>query len=187
MPESHSEIAVFAGGCFWCMEAVFDLLPGIIQLVPAYAGGNTSNPRYEQVCAGDTGHAEVIHITFDPKQISYLDLLKIFFVAHNPCTINQQGADIGSQYRSAIFYANEKQKEIASTYIKQLSQKGIYQDPIVTELLPLTTFYPAEEYHHKYYSKHPDQAYCQISIKSKVNKIKKLIETDGQSKTDDAN
>ena len=177
MQNNQEKIAVFANGCFWCTEAVFALLPGINQLTPGYTGGHKPNPRYDQVCTGDTGHAEAVKISFDPQVISFLDLMSIFFASHNPCTLNQQGADIGSQYRSAIFYTDEEQKSIAQDYLQKLSQEKSFLDPIVTEIVPLSTFWPAEEYQHNYFAKHPDQAYCQISIKKKVDKVKKLIES----------
>jgi peptide-methionine (S)-S-oxide reductase len=175
--DKKNQIAVFAGGCFWCMEAVFALLPGIHEIVPGYTGGHLSNPRYDQVCTDETGHAEVVKIIFDPTLVSYVDLLKVFFISHNPCTPNQQGADIGSQYRSAIFYVNDEQKKLAQSYVDQLTYNKAFQDPIVTELVQLDVFWPAEDYHRNYFTNHPDQAYCQISIKSKVDKIKKLLET----------
>jgi peptide-methionine (S)-S-oxide reductase len=178
MQSSHSNVAVFAGGCFWCIEAVFSLFKGIEQILPGYSGGFTDKPRYDQVCTGDTGHAEVVKIIFDPNIISYLELLKIFFSSHNPCTLNQQGADIGTQYRSVIFFTDEEQKNIATQYIEELNQSHIFPSKIVTEVNPLNVFWPAEEYHHNYFATHPEQAYCQISIRTKVDKIKKLQETD---------
>lgn len=177
MQDDQNKIAVFAGGCFWCVEAVFALLPGVKQLIPGYVGGHKPNPRYDEVCTGDTGHAEAVKIFFNPQEVSFLDLLSVFFASHNPCTLNQQGADIGSQYRSAIFYTDEEQKRIAISYIQQLTHDKVFLDGIVTELAPLTTFWPAEEYHHNYFAHHPEQAYCQISIKKKVDKIKKLVDT----------
>jgi peptide-methionine (S)-S-oxide reductase len=178
MQNIQRKVAVFAGGCFWCMEAVFSLFQGIESILPGYTGGLTENPRYDEVCTGDTGHAEAIKIIYNPNKISYLELLKIFFASHNPCTLNQQGADIGTQYRSAIFYTDEEQNVTADEYLKRLRQDHVFPSKITTELIPLKVFWPAEDYHHNYFEHHPDQAYCQISIKSKVDKIKKLQKTD---------
>jgi len=169
----NKDIAVFAGGCFWCLEAVFSMFDGIIEIVPGYAGGHTKNPSYEEVCRGDTGHAEAVRITFDPSVITYHKLLQIFFSAHNPTTLNRQGDDIGSQYRSAIFYCSSEQQSEALQYIQEVTNKGLYKDPIVTEVVQLESFYEAEKYHHQYFKNHPDQAYCQLAIHPKISKIKK--------------
>ena len=155
----NKDIAVFAGGCFWCLEAVFSMFDGIIEIVPGYAGGHTKNPSYEEVCRGDTGHAEAVRITFDPSAITYQKLLEIFFSAHNPTTLNRQGDDIGSQYRSAIFYCSSEQQSEALQYIQEMTNKVLYKDPIVTEVVQLESFYEAEKYHHQYFKNHPDQAY----------------------------
>ncbi len=167
------ETAVFAGGCFWCMEAVFSCIEGVHSVEPGYTGGYTQKPSYEDVCTNTTGHAEAIRIQFNPTKISFLELLSIFFSAHNPTTLNAQGADVGSQYRSAIFYTSEKQKELALKTIQDLTEKKVYHQPIVTEITELQEFYRAEPYHHKYFAKNPHQVYCQLSIQPKVEKIKK--------------
>lgn len=170
--DKNIEVAVFAGGCFWCIEAVFTMFHGILEILPGYTGGHSQNPCYEDVCEGDTGHAEAVKISFDPSIISYRKLLEIFFTAHNPTTLNQQGADIGTQYRSAIFYNSSEQELIAKNYIKELSDSKAYDSPIVTEVSPLYTFFEAEKYHQEYFKNNPKKAYCQISIAPKVAKIK---------------
>jgi peptide-methionine (S)-S-oxide reductase len=167
------EIAVFGGGCFWCTEAVFKELRGVISVMPGYAGGTLKNPTYEQVCSGRTGHAEAIRIEFDPGQIAFKDLLAVFFATHDPTTLNRQGADVGSQYRSVVFYADEEQKREAESLIKQLSDSNSYGARIVTTLEPLTEFYPAEDYHRNYYARNPYQPYCQMTIPPKLNKLHK--------------
>ncbi len=164
------EIAVFGGGCFWCTEAVFQMLRGVIAVAPGYAGGTIANPTYEQVCTGRTGHAEVIRIEYDPKQISFTELLTVFFATHDPTTLNRQGNDVGTQYRSAIFYTSDEQKHEAEKFINSLKdQPG---DPVVTEVVPLDTFYEAEDYHHNYYVKNGGEGYCQVIISPKVQKVK---------------
>lgn len=168
----QKEIAVFGGGCFWCTEAVFERLKGVMKVMPGYAGGHKENPAYEQVCGGTTGHAEVIQIEYDPAVISYEALLSVFFSTHDPTTMNRQGNDVGTQYRSVIFYANEQQKQTAQEFIKKLGQEKIYENPIVTELKPLTNFYPAENYHQQYYDKNPEKPYCQIVINPKLAKLR---------------
>jgi peptide-methionine (S)-S-oxide reductase len=165
--------AVFGGGCFWCVEAVFDELRGVQSVVSGYAGGTTKNPTYEQVCGGRTGHAEVIKIEFDPAEISFRDLMTVFFATHDPTTLNRQGSDVGTQYRSAIFYADEEHKQEAATFIKELDQAKTFKHSIVTTLEPLTDFYPAEDYHQKYYVNNPYQPYCQYMIPPKLNKLHK--------------
>ncbi len=170
MSPSSSQIAVFGGGCFWCIEAVFEQLKGVMSVVPGYAGGQTVNPTYEQVCDGDTGHAEVLRIEFDASKISYRDLLTVFFAAHNPTTLNRQGNDVGTQYRSIILTTNDEQKREAREFIDQLNVDG--KDNVVTEVVPLETFYEAEAYHHHYFQNHPDQAYCQFVINPKLEKVK---------------
>jgi len=173
MSETQNDIAVFAGGCFWCTEAVFDELRGVRSVVPGYAGGTTKNPTYEQVCSGSTGHAEAIKIDFDPGQISFRDLMTVFFATHDPTTLNRQGNDAGTQYRSAILYANEEQKQQAEAFIKELEVAKTYKNPIVTTLEPLREFYPAEDYHQKFFANNPYQPYCQYTIPPKLNKLHK--------------
>ena len=171
--DAKSEVAVFGGGCFWCTEAVFDELKGVISVVSGYAGGSTKNPTYEQVCSGGTGHAEVIRIEFDPTQISFRDLMTVFFATHDPTTLNRQGNDVGTQYRSAILYADEEQKREAEAFIKELNDSKAFGKPIVTTLEPLGEFYEAEDYHQKYYANNPYQPYCQYLIPPKLNKLHK--------------
>ncbi|MGQ0560707.1 MAG: peptide-methionine (S)-S-oxide reductase MsrA [Gemmatimonadota bacterium] len=168
-----SETATLAGGCFWCLEAVYDQLRGIENVASGYAGGRRPNPTYEQVCTGTTGHAEVVQITYDPLQISYRDLLDIFFTIHDPTTLNRQGGDIGTQYRSAIFYHDDEQKRLAEEKIRELEGEKVWHDPIVTEIKPLTQFYPAEEYHRDYFQRNPNQSYCSVVIAPKVAKARK--------------
>lgn len=169
---SNHEIATLAGGCFWCLEAVYEQLVGVEKVVSGYAGGTVSNPSYEQVCTGSTGHAEVVQITFDPEVISFRDLLGVFFTVHDPTTLNRQGADVGSQYRSAIFYHSDEQKTIAQEVIRELEAARIWDDPIVTEVTPLADFYAAEDYHQGYFRKNPNQGYCQVVIAPKVAKFR---------------
>lgn len=173
MNESTRERAIFGGGCFWCTEATFQMLKGVLSVTPGYAGGQTLNPTYERISDGSTGHAEVVQIEFDPKIISYTDLLTIFFNVHDPTQLNRQGADVGSQYRSIILYGDEVQKEAAESFIKELEAEGAYEQPIRTEVKKLDTFYPAEDYHKDYFKKNPDAAYCQIVIQPKVEKLEK--------------
>jgi peptide-methionine (S)-S-oxide reductase len=167
------ETATFAEGCFWCNEAVFQRLRGVISVVSGYSGGNIDKPTYEQVSTGRTGHAEVIQITYDPKQISFDDLLKVFWQTHDPTTLNRQGHDVGTQYRSAIFYHNEEQKRIAEAYKKQLDKTGVFKSPIVTEITPFKALFPAEKYHQNYFNLNPNQQYCQFVIRPKVEKFNK--------------
>lgn len=166
------EIATIAGGCFWCTEALFRELKGVDKVVSGYAGGHVVNPTYSQVCGGDTGHAEAIQITFDPKIISFHDLLEIFFTTHNPTTLNRQGADAGTQYRSSIFTHSEEQAKIAHEVIKEFQAQKIWSDPIVTEVVPFSNFYAAEDYHQDYFEQNPSQGYCQIVIAPKVAKFR---------------
>lgn len=173
MSETKYDSAVFAGGCFWCTEAVFDELRGVRSVVSGYAGGTTKNPTYEQVCSGTTGHAEAIKIEFDPGQISFRDLMTVFFATHDPTTLNRQGNDAGTQYRSAILYANEEQKQQADAFIKELDAAKGFKNPIVTTLEPLGEFYPAEDYHQKFFANNPYQSYCQYTIPPKLNKLHK--------------
>ncbi len=173
MNRGKTEVAVFGGGCFWCVEAVFDELRGVISVVSGYAGGSTTNPTYEQVCGGRTGHAEVIKIEYDPSQVKFSDLMTVFFATHDPTTLNRQGNDVGTQYRSAIFYANEQQKMEAAAFVKELNESKTFNSPVVTTMEPLGEFYPAEDYHQKYFANNPYQPYCQYMIPPKLNKLHK--------------
>ena len=185
MTNQQTAVAVFGGGCFWCTEAVFDELRGVKSVVSGYTGGTGKNPSYEQVCSGKTGHAEAIKIVFDPAQISFRDLMTVFFATHDPTTLNRQGNDVGTQYRSAIFFADEQQKAEAANFIKELEEAKTFSNPIVTSLEPLAEFYPAEDYHQKFYANNPYQPYCQYSIPPKLNKLHKqfstLLKTHGKS------
>jgi len=166
------EVATLAGGCFWCIEAVFREIDGVEKVVSGYTGGTTVNPTYEQVCSGKTGHAEAVQIRFDPLKISYREILEIFFSIHDPTTLNRQGVDVGTQYRSAIFYHSEQQKATAEELIGELNKAQLWKKPIVTQIAPLLTFYPAEDYHQRYLSRHPEQGYCQTVISPKLNKFR---------------
>jgi len=168
-----SEVATLAGGCFWCIEAVFREVDGVEGVVSGYTGGTTVDPTYEQVCSDRTGHAEAVQVAFDPAKISYREILEIFFSVHDPTTLDRQGADMGTQYRSAIFYHNEQQKVIAEELIGELNKAGLWKKPIVTQIASLDKFYPAEDYHKEYFSWNPEQAYCQMVISPKVNKFRK--------------
>ena len=168
----NNEIAVFGGGCFWCTEAVFSELKGVLSVNPGYAGGHTENPTYRQVCADDTGHAEVIEIQLDPNQIAYKRLLEVFFASHDPTTLNQQGADRGIHYRSIILYTNDAQKEQAEAYIKELDSSRAKGSPIVTEVVKLEKFYVAEDDHKQFYLNNPSAMYCQVVIRPKVEKVR---------------
>jgi peptide-methionine (S)-S-oxide reductase len=172
MPNTQ-ELATLGGGCFWCIEAVFEQVVGVTKVQSGYTGGATPNPGYRQVCNGDTGHAEVVQVTFDPGVISYRDILRVFFAIHDPTTLNRQGADAGTQYRSVIYYHSPEQKQIAGDVIRELDAEKIWASPIVTELSPATTFYVAEEYHQEYYRSNPEQGYCQYVIDPKVAKFRK--------------
>jgi peptide-methionine (S)-S-oxide reductase len=163
------ETATLGGGCFWCTEAVFSRVRGVLSVTPGYAGGHVPNPTYEEVCTDTTGHAEVVQLTFDPSIITYRDILEVFFEIHDPTSLNRQGNDVGTQYRSIILYHNEEQKRIAEEVIGQIGPK--YSRPIVTELVPFTAFYPAEEYHHRYYERHKNAPYCRVVITPKVRKF----------------
>lgn len=174
-PVRHFQTAVFGGGCFWCLEAAFARLKGVRSVVSGYAGGETKRgkaPTYEDVSTGKTGHAETVKIDFDPQMISYKDLLSVFFSLHDPTTLNRQGADIGTQYRSVILFADDTQKEKAESFVEGLKDQKIYDRPIVTEIKPLEEFFPAEEYHQKYFEKNPGKAYCQINISPKIDKLR---------------
>jgi peptide-methionine (S)-S-oxide reductase len=167
------ETATLAGGCFWCIETIFNDLKGVEKVVSGYSGGTTKNPTYEQVCSGNTGHAEVVQITFDPSVISYEQLLEIFFHIHDPTTLNKQGADVGTQYRSAIFYNNDEQKKTAESVKEKIEKSGLWNDPIVTEITKFDKFYSAEDYHQDYYNNNKEKSYCSFVIAPKVRKFYK--------------
>lgn len=172
------QVAILAGGCFWCLEAVFDELKGVESVESGYSGGSLVDPKYDLVCEGDTGHAEAVRISFDPSIIQYHDLLKVFFTIHDPTTLNRQGADSGPQYRSAIFFVDKEQKDTAAQVIKEISEEGLWVDPIVTELVPFEKFYIAEDYHQEYFKKNPYQGYCRAVIAPKVAKFhQKYVES----------
>ena len=172
MTESTTDTAVLGGGCFWCLEAVYTELRGIKSVISGYAGGSVPNPTYEQVCSGRTGHAEVVQITFEPSEISYRHILDVFFTIHDPTTLNRQGADVGTQYRSAIFYASPEQEAAARAVIEEITASGIWPRPIVTQVEALDRFYPAEGYHQNYFERNQYQPYCQIVIAPKVAKLR---------------
>jgi peptide-methionine (S)-S-oxide reductase len=172
MPENR-EIATLAGGCFWCLEAVFEQLRGVEKVESGYTGGKTDKPTYHQVCEGSTGHAEVVQVRFNPAEISYAEILDVFFAIHDPTTLNRQGADVGTQYRSGIFYHSPAQKETAERRIAELNAAKIWDAPIVTEVTPLPTFYRAEDYHQGYFRAHPEAGYCQYVVSPKVAKFRK--------------
>ena len=166
------ETATLGAGCFWCVEAVFDDLKGVEDVVSGYSGGQTENPTYRQVCDGTTGHAEVAEIRFDPSVISFKDILRVFFSVHDPTTMNRQGADIGTQYRSAIFYHNDDQKRDAEEIVKEITDEAVYDDPIVTEIVPFEKFWPAEDYHQEYFANNPNVPYCAAVVSPKVKKFR---------------
>jgi peptide-methionine (S)-S-oxide reductase len=167
------EIATLGGGCFWCIDTIFRELEGVEKVESGYAGGRTSNPTYRDVCSGMTGHAEVVQVTFDPSVLSFRDLLGVFFTVHDPTTPDRQGADVGTQYRSIVLYHSDEQRETAKQVIDELNRNKIWDDPIVTQVMPFTTFYTAEKYHQDYYSQNQNQPYCQIVIAPKVAKFRK--------------
>lgn len=167
------ELATLGGGCFWCLEAVYVELNGVEKVVSGYAGGHLKNPTYREVCSGATGHAEVVQVSFDPAVISYADILRVFFTIHDPTTLNRQGADVGTQYRSIILYHNEAQKQTAIEVMQEITAQRLWPNPLVTELAPLDVFYPAEEYHQDYFARNPLQPYCQVVIAPKVAKFRK--------------
>ncbi len=173
MNDGSREVATLAGGCFWCLEAVYEQLIGVESIVSGYTGGQIVNPSYEQVCSGRTGHAEAVQVTFDPQAISYKDVLGVFFAIHDPTTLNRQGADVGPQYRSAIYFHNEEQKAAAEEMIAELEASKTWGRPIVTEVTALPEYYPAEDYHQEYYRRNAGQPYCQIVISPKVAKFRK--------------
>ncbi|MGH2664808.1 peptide-methionine (S)-S-oxide reductase MsrA [Flavobacterium sp.] len=173
--EKGNEVAVFAGGCFWCTEAVFLELNGVESVKPGYIGGTTENPSYDEVCSGYSGHAEAIQIVFDPTKITYGELLEVFFATHDPTTINRQGADVGTQYRSEVFATNEKQKELAQSYIRLLNAENTYGKLVVTKVSDAPTFYIAEDYHQNYYSQNKEKSYCSFVITPKVAKVREMF------------
>src|SRR5829696_4194459 len=170
---SHTEVATLAGGCFWCLEAVFDELRGVQKVESGYSGGFVPDPTYRQVCTGTIGHAEVVQVTFDPTVISFRDILEVFFTIHDPTTLNRQGADVGTQYRSAIFYHTPEQKETAERIIAEMNAEQVWDSAIVTEVVPLGEFYEAEAYHQEYYQNNTSQPYCQVVVAPKVAKLRK--------------
>lgn len=169
------EKATLGGGCFWCTEAVYLGLKGVTDVKPGYSGGHVKNPSYREVCTGRTGHAEVVQVTFDPNIVSFKEILEVFFMTHDPTTLNRQGNDVGTQYRSAIFYHNDKQKQTAEKIIELFEKEKVYDDPIVTEVTPFDTFYVAEDYHINYFAKNKDQPYCQFVVAPKVEKFQKIF------------
>lgn len=169
----RTEIATLAGGCFWCLEAVFDDLKGVLAVESGYSGGHLVNPTYRQVCDGTTGHAEVVQVTFDPDVLAFKDLLKVFFTVHDPTTLNRQGNDVGTQYRSAIFYHSDEQKAAAEAVIRELTAELLWSQPIVTEVTPFDKFYLAEDYHQEYFANNPNQPYCRAVVAPKVAKFRK--------------
>jgi peptide-methionine (S)-S-oxide reductase len=175
MTTNNREVATLAGGCFWCLEAVYDQLKGVVSVESGYAGGHVKNPTYRAVCDGITGHAEVVQITFDPTAITYNDLLDVFFTIHDPTTLNRQGNDVGTQYRSAIYYHSPEQKAAAEAKIADLTAQKVWADPIVTEVTPIDTFYMAEDYHQEYFARNPYQGYCQFVVAPKVAKARKVF------------
>lgn len=170
--EARMDTITLGGGCFWCIEAVFEELKGVSRVESGYAGGQTADPDYESVCSGSTGHAEVVQVTYDPAAVSLRDLLEVFFVVHDPTTRNRQGADVGTQYRSIILYGDEAQKRTAEAVLREIAAEKLWTDPIVTELKPLERFYRAEEYHQDYFAKNPEKGYCQIVVRPKVMKAR---------------
>ena len=168
-----NSVVVFGGGCFWCTEAVFKMIKGVLSVMPGYTGGHTKNPTYEQVSSGETGHAEVIQILYDPTQVKFRDLLTVFFASHDPTSLNRQGNDIGTQYRSAIFYENESQKKEIEQYINEINKSNEQGSRAVTEVALLGVFYPAEDYHRNYYAQNKNQGYCQVVINPKLEKVQK--------------
>ena len=175
MENKNLETATLAAGCFWCVEAVFDDLRGVQDVVSGYSGGHTMNPTYKEVCSETTGHAEAVQIKFDPQEISFSDILHIFFAVHNPTTLNRQGNDIGSSYRSAIFYHSDEQKNVAEEVINKIDDANIWEEPIVTEVTEFTNFYPAENYHQEYFANNATQPYCAAVVAPKVAKFRKMF------------
>jgi len=173
MSKGVTETAILAGGCFWCLEAVYELLEGVGSVVPGYAGGHMTDPTYEAVCSGTTGHAEVVEVGFDPAEISYREILEVFFSIHDPTTRDRQGADVGPQYRSAVFYTSQEQKATAAAVIEKLESEGVFDDPIATEVTALERLWPAEGYHREYFRTNPQQPYCQAVVGPKVAKFRR--------------
>ena len=169
----HKEVTTLGGGCFWCLEPIFREVAGVEQVKVGYSGGDVPNPSYRHVCTGTTGHAEVVHITFTPKEVSFRDILEIFFSIHDPTTPNRQGADVGTQYRSVILYHTQEQKRIAERMVQELEAANVWSAPIVTEIVPFKVFYEAEDYHQGYFEKNPDQPYCRVVVEPKVTKFRK--------------
>lgn len=174
-PSTNQETATLGGGCFWCLEAVFEQLRGVSKVESGYAGGDAPDPTYRQVCSGDTGHAEVVQVTFDPRVLSFQEVLDVFFATHDPTSLNRQGADVGTQYRSVIFYHSDEQRNVAEQRIADLNAARIWDRPIVTEIVPLQAFYRAEDYHQGYFRQNPAQPYCQAVVSPKVAKFRKLF------------
>lgn len=173
--ENKFKKATLGGGCFWCTEAVYKELKGVVDVTPGYSGGSIKNPAYREVCTGRTGHAEVVQVTYDPEEISFKEILDVFFMTHDPTTLNRQGNDVGTQYRSVIFYHDEEQKETAEEVIRILEKNNVYNNPVVTEITPLETFYKAEDYHKDYFERNEEQPYCQFVVAPKVGKFKSLF------------
>ena len=180
---SRTDSTTLGGGCFWCLEAVFEMVPGVTGVKSGYTGGSVVNPSYNQVCGGSTGHAEVVQIDFDAGVVTFRELLEIFFVVHDPTTLNRQGNDVGTQYRSAIFHHTDGQRETALDLIRRLDRDGLWVDPIITEVAPLEVFYPAEEYHDRYFERNGEQPYCQVVIAPKIAKFRERFMKDGSSPT----
>ncbi|WP_345778167.1 peptide-methionine (S)-S-oxide reductase MsrA [Ruficoccus sp. ZRK36] len=168
---AHAQQAIFAGGCFWCTEAIYARIDGVLKVESGYIGGDVPNPTYQQVCTGTTGHAEAIRVSFDPEKVSYEQLVRLFFAAHDPTTLNRQGADVGTQYRSAIFTLDDAQADTAERVKKEIDASGEFSRPIVTEITPATTFYPAEDYHQDYFERNSSAPYCQVVIAPKLKKL----------------
>ena len=175
MDKNNLDTATFGGGCFWCVEAIYLQLNGVISVESGYSGGQRANPTYEQVCSGATGHAEVVQIIYDTTKISFDELLQVFWTVHDPTTLNRQGADVGTQYRSVVFYHNDRQKELTTSYIQKLNAENAFSNPVVTEVSPFTVFYKAEDYHQDYYNQNKSQPYCSLVIQPKVEKFKKVF------------
>ena len=180
---SRTDSTTLGGGCFWCLEAVFEMVPGVTGVKSGYTGGSVVNPSYNQVCGGSTGHAEVVQIDFDAGVVTFRELLEIFFVVHDPTTLNRQGNDVGTQYRSAIFHHTDGQRETALDLIRRLDRDGLWVDPIITEVAPLEVFYPAEDYHDRYFERNGEQPYCQVVIAPKIAKFRERFMKDGSSPT----
>ena len=174
-PKENIEVATIGGGCFWCVEAIFERVEGVLSVESGYSGGTTENPTYKEVTTGTTGHAEVVQISYDPSVVEFARLLEIFFRTHDPTTLNRQGADVGSQYRSVIFYHTEDQHQVAERIVKELDGAGIWPDPVVTSIEPFTGFYSAEDYHQEYFMNNPNQGYCRVVIQPKVEKFEKTF------------